>query len=338
VGIAHEAKGFVLAGDAHSTSKTLQEGLMPPLASVDIGSNTLRLLIAEGWTSGPLKPIRVERRITRLGERFLPARILQPPAMARSIAALRKFARLMAENGVQGYLAAATAVVREAGNGAEFLRRVEEEAGLRVRLLSGTEEAELALRGAALVMAGGGDSIALLDIGGGSTELIRQVPGASPGVESVSLPIGVVHLTETFLRADPPGLEACARLVGHVRAILETVTFAAPMDQLLWVGTAGTVTTLAAMYLELQHYDPDRINGVVLGRSWLVDLCNRLADTPVAARRGIVGLEPGREDIILAGALVALELMETFRFSRLTVSDAGLLEGLFLELCRPAGR
>ncbi|MBP1725289.1 MAG: Ppx/GppA phosphatase [Deltaproteobacteria bacterium] len=307
---------------------------MPPLASVDIGSNTLRLLIAEGWTSGPLKPIRVERRITRLGERFLPTRILQPPAMARSIAALREFAQLMAENGVQDYLAAATAVVREAGNGAEFLRRVEEEAGLRVRLLSGTEEAELALRGAALVTAGGGAPIALFDIGGGSTEVIRQVPGGSPGVESVSLPIGVVHLTETFLRDDPPGLEACARLAGHVRAILEAVSFAAPLDRLLWVGTAGTVTTLAAMYLELQHYDPDRINGVVLERSWLVDLCNRLADTPVASRRAIVGLEPGREDIILAGALVILELMETFRFSRVTVSDAGLLEGLFLELCQ----
>jgi len=311
---------------------------MPPLASVDIGSNTLRLLIAEARTSAALTPIRLERRITRLGERFLPARILQPPAMARSIAALREFAQLMAENGVQDYLAAATAVVREAGNGAEFLYRVEEEAGLRVRLLSGTEEAELALRGAASVTAGGETPVALFDIGGGSTEVIRQGAGEGSVVESVSLPIGVVHLTETFLREDPPGLEACARLAGHVRAILAAVSFVAPMDRLLWVGTAGTVTTLAAMYLELQHYDPDRINGVVLERPWLADLCNRLAGTPVAARRGIVGLEPGREDIILAGALVTLEFMETFGFSRVTVSDAGLLEGLFLELCRPGGR
>jgi len=311
---------------------------MPPLASIDIGSNTLRLLIAEGRTSGPLKPVRVERRITRLGERFLPARILQPPAMARSIAALRDFAQLMAENGVQHYLAAATAVVREAGNGAEFLYRVEEEAGLRVRLLSGTEEAELALRGAASVTAAGDTPIALFDIGGGSTELIRQGAEGRPGMESVSLPIGVVHLTETFLREDPPGLEACGRLAHHVRNILGAVSFSAPMGRLLWVGTAGTVTTLAAMYLELQHYDPDRINGVVLERPWLVDLCNRLAGAPVAARRGIVGLEPGREDIILAGALVTLELMERFRFSQVKASDAGLLEGLFLELFRPAGR
>jgi exopolyphosphatase/guanosine-5'-triphosphate,3'-diphosphate pyrophosphatase len=164
--------------------------------------------------------------------------------------------------------------------------------------------------------------------------VIRQASGGSLGPESVSLPIGVVHLTETFLREDPPGPEACARLAGHVRATLKTVSFAAPMDRLLWVGTAGTVTTLAAIYLELEHYDPDRINGVVLERPWLMDLCTRLAGTPVAARRGIVGLEPGREDIILAGALVTLELMDIFRFSRVTVSDAGLLEGLFLELCR----
>jgi exopolyphosphatase/guanosine-5'-triphosphate,3'-diphosphate pyrophosphatase len=307
---------------------------MPRLASIDIGSNTLRLFIAEGHATNPLRPIRVERRITRLGERFLPSRILQSPAMARSIGALREFARLMAENGVQDYLAAATAVVREAGNGADFLRRVEDEAGLRVRLLSGTEEAELGLRGAASVVAGGDTPLALFDIGGGSTEVIRQVPGESQGVESVSLPLGVVHLTETFLRDDPPGLEACARLAAHVRGVLEAAGFPALTDRLLWVGTAGTATTLAAMYLELQHYDPERINGVVLERPWLADLCNRLAGTPVTARRGIVGLEPGREDIILAGGLVTLELMETFRFSRVTVSDAGLLEGLFLELCR----
>jgi exopolyphosphatase/guanosine-5'-triphosphate,3'-diphosphate pyrophosphatase len=307
---------------------------MPPLASIDIGSNTLRLLIAEDRTSAPLKPIRVERRITRLGERFLPARILHPPAMARSLAALREFARLMAENGVKDYLAAATAVVREAENRAEFLHRVEGEAGLRVRLLSGAEEAELALRGAASVVACGDTPIALFDIGGGSTEVIREVPGGSPGVESVSLPIGVVHLTETFLREDPPGLEACARLAGEVRAALEAVSFSGSLGSVLWVGTAGTVTTLAAMHLELRRYDPDRINGVVLERPWLVDLCNRLARTPTAARRGIVGLEPGREDIILAGGLVTLKLMEKFRFSRVTVSDAGLLEGLFLELCR----
>jgi exopolyphosphatase/guanosine-5'-triphosphate,3'-diphosphate pyrophosphatase len=257
--------------------------------------------------------------------------------MARSIAALREFAALMTEHGVGGYLAAATAVVREAGNGAEFLRRVEEEAGISVRVLRGTEEAELALQGAASVVPSGAAALALFDIGGGSTEVIQQTAGGSRAVESVSLPIGVVHLTETFLRDDPPGIDACNRLARHVRGVLEVVHFSASAEGLLWVGTAGTVTTLAAMYLELKRYDPARINGVVLERPWLVDLHTRLADMPVAARRGIVGLEPGREDIILAGALVTVEIMDTFGFSRLTVSDAGLLEGLFLELCRAQG-
>jgi exopolyphosphatase/guanosine-5'-triphosphate,3'-diphosphate pyrophosphatase len=311
---------------------------MPPLASIDIGSNTLRLLIAEQVGKGPIKQARLERRITRLGERFMPSNILRAPAMARSIAALREFAALIAEHEVRDYLAGATAVVREAGNRAEFIRRVEEEAGISVRVLSGTEEAEFALQGAASVILGGGDSpLALIDIGGGSTEVIRRSPGKRPGVESVSLPIGVVHLTETFLRDDPPGPDACARLARHVRDVLEAVHFSAPLDDLLWIGTAGTVTTLAAMYLELERYHPARINGLVLERQWLADLCNRLADTPVASRRGIVGLEPGREDIILAGALISVELMDKFRFSRLTVSDAGLLEGLFLELCRSHG-
>jgi exopolyphosphatase/guanosine-5'-triphosphate,3'-diphosphate pyrophosphatase len=308
---------------------------MPPLASIDIGSNTLRLLIAEQVAMGSINPARVERRITRLGAGFMPSKILGAPAMARSIAALREFAALMTEHGVGDYLAAATAVVREAGNGAEFLGKVEEEAGISVRVLSGTEEAEFALRGAASVIPGGVDTpLALIDIGGGSTEVIRQSPGEGPGAESVSLPIGVVHLTETFLRDDPPGFDACTRLTRHVRDVLDAVHFSASLDGLLWIGTAGTVTTLAAMYLELERYDPARINGVVIERQWLADLCNRLADTPVAARRGTPGLEPGREDIILAGALLSVELMDKFRFSQVTVSDAGLLEGLFLELCR----
>jgi exopolyphosphatase/guanosine-5'-triphosphate,3'-diphosphate pyrophosphatase len=311
---------------------------MPPLASIDIGSNTLRLLIAVSPCGAPLEPLRVERRITRLGEGFMPSKILRASAMARSIAALREFAALMAEHGARDYLAGATAVVREAGNGVEFLRRVKEEAGISVRVLSGTEEAEFALRGAAAVIPGNDAPLALIDIGGGSTEVIRQSPGESPGAESVSLPIGVVHLTETFLRDDPPGLDACARLARHVRDVLDAVHFSAPLDGLLWIGTAGTVTTLAAMHLELERYDPARINGVVIERQWLADFCNRLADTPVAARRRIVGLEPGREDIILAGALISVELMDKFGFSQLTVSDAGLLEGLFLELCRAQGQ
>ena len=306
---------------------------MQRLASIDIGSNTLRLLIAEWPAPGPLRPTQVERRITRLGERFLPSRTLQSQAMARSVAALKEFARLMDEKGVRRYLAGATAVVREASNGEQFLRMVQQEAGLSVRLLSGSEEARLALHGAGSVVSVSGVPLALFDIGGGSTELIWRTSGEGDKVESVSLPVGVVHLTETFLKEDPPGPDASTRLARHVRSVLEGVDFPAHMNDTLWVGTAGTLTTLASMRLEMRQYDPERINGMILEKVWLVDLCERLAHMPVAQRRELVGLEPGREDIILAGALVTLEFMSTFAFSSVTVSDAGLLEGLFLDLC-----
>ncbi|MFP3870581.1 MAG: exopolyphosphatase [Syntrophobacteria bacterium] len=306
---------------------------MERLASIDLGSNTLRLLIADHLASGVLRPITKERRITRLGENFLPSRRLQPQAMARSIAALKEFGDLMTQRGVSSYLAGATAVVREAGNGEEFLSMVRRETSLQVRLLSGSEEARLSLLGVASAIRATDAPMAVFDIGGGSSELIWTPEAARGPAECASLPVGVVHLTETFLKEDPPGREACARLGRQVHTMLDTVAFGDKLQRSMWVGTAGTVTTLAAMRLELRRYDPERINGTVLEKPWLADLCQRLAVMPVARRRQLPGLERGREDIILAGAVVTLELMNTFRFTRCTASDGGLLEGLFLEVC-----
>ena len=306
---------------------------MQRLASIDVGSNTLRLLIAEPAISAPLRPIKLERRITRLGENFLPDRTLQAPAMDRSIAALQEFVDLMGLNGVSGYSAGATAVVREASNGGNFLDLVRSRTGLRVNLLSGSEEARLSLHGVASVISNKESPMVIFDIGGGSTELIWKDEGGINSMESRSLGVGVVHLTETFLPGDPPGRQACLNLRNHVSDFLADLSVYRNFQSALWVGTAGTVTTLASMWLELAEYDPDKINGTVLQRAWLADLCDRLAEMEIAKRRNLPGLEPGREDIILAGALVTLEIMDTFGFSHFTVSDAGLLEGLFLDLC-----
>jgi exopolyphosphatase/guanosine-5'-triphosphate,3'-diphosphate pyrophosphatase len=305
---------------------------MQRLASIDVGSNTIRLLIAEPEVSAPLRPIQIQRRITRLGENFLPDRILQPAAMDRSIAVLKEFVELMEKNGVSEYSAAATAVVREASNGSTFLNLVQRQTGLDVRLLSGSEEARLSLLGVASVISTKESSMVVFDIGGGSTELVWQ--GEGNAMESSSLPVGVVHLTETFLQGDPPGHEPCLQLREYVSSVLTELSFDKDFHDALWVGTAGTVTTLASMWYELAEYDPARINGTVLERTWLADLCARLAEMKLTERRKLTGLEPGREDIILAGGLVTLEIMDIFDFSRFTVSDAGLLEGLFLDLCR----
>jgi exopolyphosphatase/guanosine-5'-triphosphate,3'-diphosphate pyrophosphatase len=302
---------------------------MQPLASIDVGSNTLRLLIAEKAASGSPRPIQAERRITRLGEHFLPSKTLQAPAMARSIAALEEFAELMDRRGVTDYLAGATAVVRESANGGEFLRMIRARTGLEVRLLDGAEEAKLSLWGVSSVIPKADRFKAVFDIGGGSTELVWE-----PEVESISLPLGVVHLTEIFLQDDPPGAEACMSLRRHVRDVLNKESFPADLSARLWVGTAGTATTLASLYLALERYDPERVNGTVLERAWLVDLCHRLAGLTIAQRSKLTGLEPGREDIILAGGLLILEFMDIFDYDQFWVSDAGLLEGLFLELCQ----
>ena len=305
---------------------------MQRFASIDVGSNTIRLLIAEPEVSAPLRPIHIQRRITRLGENFLPDRILQPEAMARSIAALKEFVELMGHKGVADYSAGATAVVREASNGSTFLDLVQKETGLRVRLLSGADEARLSLLGVASVITNKDSAMVVFDIGGGSTELVWQGDGSD--IESFSLAVGVVHLTERFLQGDPPGHEPCLQAREYVSTVLRELSFPQNSHDSLWVGTAGTVTTLASMWYKMTEYDPERINGTVLEKAWLVDLCTRLAKMKLTERRKLTGLEPGREDIILAGGLVTLEMMEVFGFSRFTVSDAGLLEGLFLDLCR----
>ena len=307
---------------------------MERLASIDVGSNTLRLLIAEPAVSAPIRPILIERRITRLGENFLPDKTLQTSAMERSIAALKEFVESMRLNGVSDYSAGATAVVREASNGADFLDQVQRQTGLGVRLLRGSQEARLSLLGVASVISNKESAMVIFDIGGGSTELVWKSEGDNSAAESRSLPLGVVHLTETFLQGDPPGHEPCLKLRRYVSSILAELSFDKELHDTLWVGTAGSVTTLASMWYELVEYDAERINGTILQRTWLADLCARLAEMKLAERRELSGLEPGREDIILAGGLVTLEIMDTFGFSQFTVSDAGLLEGLFLELCR----
>ena len=307
---------------------------MERLASIDLGSNTIRLLIAEPAVSAPIRPVIVERRITRLAENFLPEKTLQPPAMDRSMAALKEFVELMNLNDVSDYSAGATAVVRQASNGGHFLDEVQRQTGLAVRLLSGSEEARLSLLGVASVVSNKESSLVVFDIGGGSTELVWKGEGDNSSVESSSLPLGVVHLTETFLQRDPPGHERCSQLRRHVSSVLAELSLYKDFHPNLWVGTAGTVTTLASIWSELIEYDPAKINGTVLERTWLADLCARLARMKLSERRKLTGLEPGREDIILAGGLLTLEIMDTFGFSRFTVSDAGLLEGLFLDLCQ----
>jgi exopolyphosphatase/guanosine-5'-triphosphate,3'-diphosphate pyrophosphatase len=305
------------------------------LAGIDIGTNTLRLLVADTGPSS-IREIHSDRQITRLGEHLDKAGMLTPEARERSIAALADFARNIEAFGAAGVRAVGTSALRTAANSSEFREEVHKRTGLVVEVISGEEEARLTLLGvarclfpaAATVKKIVPDDALVIDIGGGSTEIIMA---GSPASE-VSLPLGAVYLTERFLKQDPPGAEELERLRAYVRLILDSSRLPSPERAGILIGTAGTVTTLVAMDHQLDEYDPGKITGSKLTKDTISDLVLKLSMSRLDERRRMPGLEQGREDIILAGAVIVQEIMERFGFRSMLVSDGGLREGILLDL------
>lgn len=311
-------------------------------AAIDVGTNTVRLLVGEPDGAGGYRPIFAAQEITRLGQGLSPDRLLQPEPIQRTLAVLEWFRRLADSHGATRTAVIGTSALREARNRQEFLRRARMEMGLDVRVISGEEEARLTLRGmrAALPAVGYplGGRLLLMDIGGGSTEFLLADGDAILATASTGL--GVVKLTEAHVRHDPPvpaELTAIHDVVAARLARLRAEGFpglgpAAAAPAIAFVGTAGTLTTLAAIDLSLTSYDPGRVNGHRLTRDRVEALLRELASLPLVRRRGIPGLEPARADVIVAGALVCLGAMETLGFPTIVVSDGGLREGILLDL------
>lgn len=308
-------------------------------ASIDVGTNTLRLLIAEVEPGGRLIPIVKERVITRLGEGF-DGRIKEGAA-DRTIQALKGFSERLSSFPVERMRVVGTSVLRRAVDGKAFVERVFKETGLRIETISGKEEAILSARGVLSVIGENGRAL-MFDVGGGSTEYIFY----DNGVKAChSIDLGVVALAETFLTSDPPGREELEEMEGRVRGRIEELMEGVKRqgvdpspfsgDRATLVGTAGTPTTLAAIDQAMEVYDPQRINGYRLSYSTVEGRYRRLASLPIEERREVVGLERGREDVIIPGAAIVLKTMEVFGFHDMVVSDAGLLEGLIYGLLRP---
>ena len=312
------------------------------VAAIDVGTNTVRLLVGEPDGAGGYRPIFAAQEITRLGQGLSPDRLLQGEPIRRTLAVLEWFRRLADSHGATRTAVIGTSALREARNRQEFLRRARMEMGLDVRVISGEEEARLTLRGmrAALPAVGYplGGRLLLMDIGGGSTEFLLADGDAILATASTGL--GVVKLTEAHVRHDPPvpaELTAIHDVVAARLARLCAEGFpglgpAAAVPAIAFVGTAGTLTTLAAIDLSLTSYDPGRVNGHRLTRDRVEALLRELASLPLVRRRGIPGLEPARADVIVAGALVCLGAMETLGFPTIVVSDGGLREGILLDL------
>lgn len=301
-------------------------------AGIDIGTLTCRLLIAELTLSGELKELQSDRRILRLGQGVDNDRVLRADAMERVVATLKEWRRMIDEYRIEAATVVATSAVRDARNREEFVSLVAREAGFQVETISGEEEARRTMLGIRSGLPPGVTDLLALDIGGGSTEFILDRPGQSPVARSID--IGVVRLSERLLHHDPPTAE-------EIRKAREWVwnetTAAAVADMpraegITCVGTAGTITALAAMAQQLPAYEPARIHNYMLTLEMVQRLEAQLLGRSKAQREGLPGLERGREEVIVAGAIILRTVMETLGMAKVLVSDLGLREGVLIDL------
>lgn len=304
------------------------------LATVDLGTNTVRLLVVEP-VGATWRTLEQTQRVTRLGEGQGTTGRLAPEPMRRTAAAVAEFSRAARALGADRVRIVATSAVREAVNREEFVARLERESGERVEVVSGEEEARLTLKGVTSGLPGLGASFVLFDIGGGSTEFVLARDGAPAA--AVSLRLGVVTLQEEWGEPGPVRWDRFARLREHVerRLAAEVPDAIAGAAATELVGTAGTVTTLAALDLGLPAYDAAAVHGHRLDRAAVERQLARLGALDVAARGRVPCLEPGRADVIIPGIAICLAAMARLRREAVVVSDRGLREGILCELLGP---
>ena len=308
------------------------------LGTIDVGTNTTLLLVAEG--SGPLNVRVLDERaeITRLGRGIGTDGRLGRAGIDHTLAVLAEYAAIARGHGAP-LRAIGTEALRRAPNAAEFLGPAATLLGTEIEVIDGAREAALTFHAAVTSFPEiAARPIVVIDIGGGSTEVIVSEGGR---VQSrVSLPLGSVRLTERFVRNDPPGAPEIAALTAEIASHLGDLPprpsgGGAPSWEL--IGTAGTVTTLAAMALGLASYDPDRVHGHRLGRAALQGQIDRLARAPQAERETMAGLDPRRADVILAGAHILRAFVDRLDVASVLVNDRGIRWGLLYEGMTPDG-
>ena len=295
------------------------------IASIDIGTNTIRLLIAEVKNSS-LKPVYQDREVVRLGEGLVHTGRLQQEPMKRALKVLKKFKEKCEEMQVDKIVAIATSAVREAENRKEFLELVEKEAGIKVKVITGEEEAYYTYLGVRYGLKLEKDFL-VFDIGGGSTEYICC---HKSGIKPTSTPLGVVKLTEAFIKSDLPKKEELNTVRREIKAVLSKLDMKECEGKTL-VGTAGTPTTIAAIDLHLEEYDPEKVHGHKLSLSRIEEIFARLVKMPKRERLLIPGMERGREDLIIAGILITIETMKHFKADTMVVSEWGIREGVIID-------
>ena len=302
------------------------------VATIDIGTNTVLLLVAErAEPGGALAAVEEHATITRLGQGVDKTRTLAPEAITRTNACLSSYAAIVERLGAERVAVVGTSAMRDAGGGDEVRSHVKSVLGVDARTISGDEEARLTFGGAlsGLRVPGSG-RVVVFDIGGGSTEVVDGDRTSRAIAYAHSFDVGSVRLTERHVASDPPTASELAAVTENARDVFASIRDSAHGASV--VGIAGTITTLAAVSLALATYDGARVHGHTLDLEELRRIVDRLARASLAERKTIVGLEPKRADVIVAGGLVAIALLERIGASAFTISDRGVRWGLAEEL------
>jgi exopolyphosphatase/guanosine-5'-triphosphate,3'-diphosphate pyrophosphatase len=298
---------------------------------IDIGTNTILCLIAELKGDGGFDVIDDRAEITRLGQGVDRTGQISQEGEERSLQALRRYLERCRGLNVEEIIAVGTSALRDARNSVEVRARIKRQLGVAVRVISGEEEAGYAFLAVQKGLALAGQELLVVDVGGGSTEFIR---GNAAGVcQTVSINVGTVRLTEQFLHSDPVRKEECARIIGVIEKELTRLPDQWLKDgpALSLVGIAGTFTTLSAVEKKLLHYAHAEVHGSCLTLSEVRRQVALLQGKTIAERKAIPGLEPGRADVMLAGAILIERIMAAFHFEQVIVSDQGVRYGLLHE-------
>lgn len=300
------------------------------LAAVDIGTNSIRLVVAEVESDGTYRTLDEEREMVRLGHGLFETGRLGADTMERGLEVLAKMKAIADGFEVAELRAVATSAVREAANGRAFVREARRRCGLRIDIIPPEEEAQLVLQSALRHFDLSGRAVAVVDIGGGSMEVVFV---AGTVVDQVHvLPLGAVRLTERYVRSDPLKDRHWRKLKRAIDRVLDERVGKPPFHPEAIIGSGGTFTNLAEMVKAEREGKAGSVQGYAVSRADVVNLVNRLRETPLEVRRQIPGLNPRRADIIVAGAAAVARLAKRLDSQQILVNEGGLRDGLLLTM------
>ncbi|MBF0491843.1 MAG: Ppx/GppA family phosphatase [Deltaproteobacteria bacterium] len=305
------------------------------IASIDLGSNSVILLVAEFSEDGKIRPLFEKCEITRIGENLSKTGRLSTEAMDRTMEQLRKYTALAHKHQVERILCIATEALRRAENSQEFVQRVQKNCGFKVEIISGLKEARLAYLSAYFDFKKKYSNLVVLDIGGGSTELIWKISSEKSNnrIRTLSMKLGSVRLTEEIVKQDPISKEEFLLLKANIKQKLDSdlENIELPQAPFELIGLAGTLTTLSQIDQKLLQFDSQKIQGVVLSLNSLENIIEELKNKTIAERCQIIGMESKRADVILAGACILEGVLKRLKIDRVVVSDRGIRYGILYD-------